>query len=253
MVPCVIFEDEHLLVVHKPAGWNTHAPGPYAGEGIYDWLRHREPRWAIARHPAPARQGNQRRAGLRQNAGRQPLAHGTIHGTPRPQKISPAHRPRRAATRIHRQNRAGSRGRKIREPAAARGRRNRGNEIHEPVCRMPESRIQNPELQMLEAEPFTGRTHQIRVHAAESGFPILGDTLYGGTPAARVFLHAAEISFTHPATGKPVTFQAPADFVPLRSLVGRASSRAGKMMVPAARRSLAPPFRSALGPARRAD
>ena len=46
MAPCVIFEDEHLLVVHKPADWNTHAPGPHAGEGIYDWLRHREPRWA---------------------------------------------------------------------------------------------------------------------------------------------------------------------------------------------------------------
>ena len=46
MVPCVIFEDEHLLAVNKPAGWNTHAPSPYAGEGIYDWLRNREPRWA---------------------------------------------------------------------------------------------------------------------------------------------------------------------------------------------------------------
>src|SRR3954465_14431248 len=46
VAPCVIFEDEHLLVVNKPAGWNTHAPSPYAGEGIYDWLRHREPRWA---------------------------------------------------------------------------------------------------------------------------------------------------------------------------------------------------------------
>ncbi|HSY74845.1 MAG TPA: pseudouridine synthase, partial [Dongiaceae bacterium] len=46
MVPCVIFEDEHLLVVAKPAGWNTHAPSPYAGEGIYDWLKHREPRWS---------------------------------------------------------------------------------------------------------------------------------------------------------------------------------------------------------------
>ena len=90
-----------------------------------------------------------------------------------------------------------------------------GAEIAETKFRLapnPESRIQNPEFQMLEAEPFTGRTHQIRVHAAESGFPVLGDTLYGGTPAARVFLHAAEISFTHPATGRPVTFQAPADF-----------------------------------------
>ena len=46
MVPCVIFEDEHLLAVNKPAGWNTHAPSPYAGEGIYDWLKNREPRWA---------------------------------------------------------------------------------------------------------------------------------------------------------------------------------------------------------------
>ena len=44
--PCVLHEDEHLLVVNKPAGLNTHAPGPFAGEGIYDWLRHREPRWA---------------------------------------------------------------------------------------------------------------------------------------------------------------------------------------------------------------
>ena len=46
MLPCLIFEDDHLLVVHKPAGLNTHAPSPYAGEGLYDWLRHQEARWA---------------------------------------------------------------------------------------------------------------------------------------------------------------------------------------------------------------
>src|SRR3954468_339604 len=45
-VPCIIFEDEHLLVANKPPGLNTHAPAPYAGEGLYDWLRHREERWA---------------------------------------------------------------------------------------------------------------------------------------------------------------------------------------------------------------
>jgi 23S rRNA-/tRNA-specific pseudouridylate synthase len=44
--PCVVFEDDDLLVVNKPPGWNTHAPSPYAGEGVYEWLRHREPRWA---------------------------------------------------------------------------------------------------------------------------------------------------------------------------------------------------------------
>jgi len=62
---------------------------------------------------------------------------------------------------------------------------------------------------MLEAEPLTGRTHQVWVHAAEMGFPILGDTLYGGTPAARVYLHAAELTLQHPASGKELTFRAP--------------------------------------------
>ena len=45
-VPCVLFEDEDLLAVNKPAGLNTHAPSPHSGEGIYEWLRDREPRWA---------------------------------------------------------------------------------------------------------------------------------------------------------------------------------------------------------------
>src|ERR1041384_4218744 len=45
-LPLILYEDEHLLVVSKPAGINTHAPSPFTGEGIYDWLRHREPRWA---------------------------------------------------------------------------------------------------------------------------------------------------------------------------------------------------------------
>src|ERR1041385_8586268 len=44
--PCVVHEDEHILVVNKPAGLNAHSPSPYAGEGIYEWLRNREPRWS---------------------------------------------------------------------------------------------------------------------------------------------------------------------------------------------------------------
>ena len=108
---------------------------------------------------------------------------------------------------------------------------------------------------MVEAEPLTGKTHQIRVHAAESGFPILGDTLYGGTPAARVFLHAAEISFTHPATGKPVTFRAPAnfdaDFTVWWDELPREPERS---MFPAARREVSPHLLdSAPGAARRFD
>ncbi|MCZ8251693.1 MAG: RluA family pseudouridine synthase [Hylemonella sp.] len=64
----------------------------------------------------------------------------------------------------------------------------------------------------------TGRTHQIRVHAASIGHPLLADTLYGGTPAAglvRQALHAWRLAFVHPVSGQALVFQAPppADFV----------------------------------------
>lgn len=60
--------------------------------------------------------------------------------------------------------------------------------------------------------PETGRTHQLRLHCAHSdgiGVAIKGDTLYG-TPADRLYLHAEEINFNHPTTGKRLTFEYPA-------------------------------------------
>jgi 23S rRNA-/tRNA-specific pseudouridylate synthase len=39
----ILFEDEHLLAVEKPPGLNTHSPSPFAGEGLYEWLRNRHP------------------------------------------------------------------------------------------------------------------------------------------------------------------------------------------------------------------
>ncbi|WP_151635170.1 23S rRNA pseudouridine(955/2504/2580) synthase RluC [Noviherbaspirillum aerium] len=79
------------------------------------------------------------------------------------------------------------------------------------------------EFALLEAELKTGRTHQIRVHLASSGFPIVGDDKYGdfalnramqkadGNRIAlkRMFLHAYRITFRHPEHGKPVTLDAP--------------------------------------------
>ncbi len=54
--------------------------------------------------------------------------------------------------------------------------------------------IENKSCLLLECTLFTGRTHQIRVHLASRGLPILGDTLYGGSPAQRIYLHSCELT-----------------------------------------------------------
>lgn len=54
--------------------------------------------------------------------------------------------------------------------------------------------IEGRKCLLLECNLFTGRTHQIRVHLASRGLPILGDTLYGGSPANRIYLHSFELT-----------------------------------------------------------
>ncbi len=66
---------------------------------------------------------------------------------------------------------------------------------------------------LLEAEPVTGRTHQIRIHLAFIGHPIVGDRVYGfrkqHLAIGRQFLHAARIAFSLPASGQPVQLTSP--------------------------------------------
>jgi 23S rRNA (cytosine1962-C5)-methyltransferase len=207
MVPCVIFEDEHLLAVAKPAGWNTHAPSPYAGEGIYDWLKHREPRWSSL---AILHRLDKETSGV-MVFGKTPLANRSLTE-------------QFTARTVHKKyllltDRA--------VPAKEFTVKTLLARIGEKYASLPKGELAETKftpvadakfsaksagLKMVAAEPFTGRTHQIRVHAAESGFPILGDTFYGGTASARVFLHAAEIEFTHPDTNAPMRLLAPVGF-----------------------------------------
>ena len=66
----------------------------------------------------------------------------------------------------------------------------------------------------IELEPLTGRTHQLRVHASHPlglNCPIVGDRLYG-TASSRLMLHAQSITFTHPATGRELSVEAPPEF-----------------------------------------
>jgi 23S rRNA pseudouridine1911/1915/1917 synthase len=66
---------------------------------------------------------------------------------------------------------------------------------------------------LVEAEPKTGRTHQIRVHFASIGYPVVGDTVYGRRrtqlPLPRHFLHAWKLGFQHPTTGERLNLEAP--------------------------------------------
>ncbi len=68
---------------------------------------------------------------------------------------------------------------------------------------------------LVECRLETGRTHQIRIHLSEAGHPVVGDKVYSRgyrgqlLPAPRLMLHACELGFEHPSTGKPMHFEEP--------------------------------------------
>ncbi|MGH8991585.1 MAG: RluA family pseudouridine synthase, partial [Acidimicrobiia bacterium] len=75
------------------------------------------------------------------------------------------------------------------------------HQYDDPVCALVECRLE------------TGRTHQIRVHLAAIGHPVVGDAAYGGDRPplrpGRPFLHAVSLAFAHPVSGEPLSFSDP--------------------------------------------
>jgi 23S rRNA pseudouridine1911/1915/1917 synthase len=205
----VAYEDEHLLVVDKPAGVVVHparghrsgtlaqalagraAGGEEGRAGIVHRLdRDTSGLLVVARSDEAHRRlkdllGRREltREYLALVAGRPPARSGTID--------APIGRDRRVRTRISTDTD---------EPRAARTH----FEIAEAL----------PDATLLRVRLETGRTHQIRVHLLAIGHPVVGDPEYGpaeagGLGLGRQFLHAARLAFAHPMTGEPVDVRSP--------------------------------------------
>lgn len=189
--PWVHHEDEHVLVVRKPAGVNTHRAGVGAQDGMYEWVGRQRP----GRSLSVLHRLDKATSGLLL-FGKTPLAN---------RSLTAQFEHRQVAKTYELLARADSSGRATltcREPLAGR-----------PAATDFAIGDRGPRFQRVAAQPRTGRTHQVRAHAAILGLPILGDVDHGGDPAARVFLHASALGFRHPATGPiDLTYPAPLSF-----------------------------------------
>jgi RluA family pseudouridine synthase len=188
----------------RRAGTPTR-PAIHAGEGIYDWLKHREPRWFRL---AIVHRLDKDTSGLIV-FGKTPEANRSLTGQftkrqVRKQYTMVTDRP------VHRETFT------VQSEIVRDGDRYLARPLtDEGDCAETRFRVARREggHTWIEAEPVTGRTHQIRVHAAAEGLPILGDRLYAGSAASRLQLHATALEFQHPRSGDTVRLTAQPDFV----------------------------------------
>jgi len=203
----IAFEDEHLLVVDKPAGIVVHpGPGHATGTLVHGLLGR------VAGGDVPERPGIVHRLD-RDTSGLLVVS-----------RTEEAYRGLRNLVRrraLERRYKALVRGR----PRSWRGRIEApiGRDRHEPT-RMsldtdtPRDAVTHFEVErlleghaLLDVRLETGRTHQIRVHLAEVGLPVVGDRVYGvpDQELTRQFLHAWRLAFPHPVTNKAVEVESP--------------------------------------------
>ena len=211
----IMFEDESLLVIDKAAGMVMHpAPGHGSGTLVNALLHHCKDLSGIGgvMRPGIVHRLDQGTTGILVVA-KNDASHEALAAQFREHTILRRYRCFVAATPKAEQGvveRPIGRHPKNRKKMSVVTRRGRSACTHWRV----EERFVKKGISLFEISPQTGRTHQIRVHLASIGMPILGDALYGkrslaGFSLERPALHAARLGFVHPLSGEALEFEAP--------------------------------------------
>lgn len=208
----ILHEDEHIVVINKPAGLVVH-PGAGVERGtLVNALLHRFP--GIERVGHPERPGIVHRLD-KETSGVMLVARSetAYHELKRQfkarevEKVYLALVLGRLQVEEGRMDWALGRDPKYRQKISIRSRHPRSALTLFTVQKVVGDKT------LVEVKPVTGRTHQIRVHFAAAGHPIAGDLRYGGqdkrAPFPRLYLHAWHIVFSHPATQRLLEFYAP--------------------------------------------
>lgn len=210
----ILFEDSDLIVLDKPAGLVVHpAPGHASGTLVNALLHHCRDLAGIGgvRRPGIVHRLDKGTSGVLVVA-KHDAAHAALARQFKEHSVERIYRalvrgvPRAEKGRVEAAIGRHPTDRKRMSVSTARG---RGARTGWRVLR----RFTASGCAELEVRPETGRTHQIRVHLAASGLPILGDPVYGRGGARfgleRPALHAAVLAFDHPASGARMRFEAP--------------------------------------------